>query len=54
MFIYIASHLHVVKDSWTWKKNPQILINWKLKKYENLKAFKMCPIIPYYYKKNQR
>jgi len=26
------------------------LINTKLKKYENLSAFKMCLIVPYYYK----
>jgi hypothetical protein len=29
------------------------LINTKLIKYENLNDFEMCPIIPYYYKKNK-
>jgi hypothetical protein len=45
--IYIASHLHVKKDSWIFFK-PSFFINTKLKKYENLNAFQMCLIVPYY------
>jgi hypothetical protein len=44
--IYIASHLHVEKDSRTFLK-PYFLINIKLKR----KKIWMCLIVSYYYKK---
>jgi hypothetical protein len=47
--IYIASHLHVIKDSWASNK-PKIFIFLDSLYFE---CFYVCLIVPYYYKESQ-